>query len=136
MTGPCLRLHADGGSRGNPGPAGIGVVITDERGQVLKRLSTFIGRATNNVAEYAALIEGLEAALEYEPAAVTVFMDSELVVRQINGQYRVRKPDLQPLYGRAKRLLARIPETRVQHVPRERNQGADRLANEAMDRGS
>jgi ribonuclease HI len=136
VTGPRLRLHTDGGSRGNPGLAGIGVVITDERGQVLQRISTFIGRATNNVAEYAALIEGLETALAYEPAAVTIFMDSELVVRQINGQYRVRKPDLQPLHRRAMRLLARIPETAVQHVPRERNQGADRLANEAMDKKS
>jgi ribonuclease HI len=133
---PELDLYIDGASRGNPGEAGFGVHAT-AREQTVAELYGYLGRASNNVAEYRALIGGLEYALSTGARRVRVFSDSELVVRQVNGQYRVKHPDMVPLHRKARNLLARFDEARVSHVPRERNRAADALANRAVDeRGS
>ena len=129
-----LHIHIDGGSRGNPGDAGFGVYVEDGRGTVLAELYGYLGRATNNVAEYQALLHALRYALERRATAVRVFSDSELVVKQMNGQYKVKHPDMQTLHREARALLARIPDARIAHVRREQNREADRLANEALDR--
>jgi ribonuclease HI len=126
-------LQFDGGSRGNPGPAGIGVTIVDEEGVPLYELGEFLGTCTNNVAEYTALLRGLAAALAMGASKVVVRSDSELLVRQINGQYKVKSPDLKPLFQRAVGLMEQIGEVKVSHVYREGNTRADELANEAMD---
>ena len=131
-----LRLYTDGGSRGNPGPAGLGMVIEDDRGTRLWGGHRFIGTATNNKAEYLALIDGLRKAAEWKPDALEVYMDSELVVNQLGGRYKVRHADLQPLHRQAVGLLRTFPRFRVSHVPRERNRGADALANRAIDEGT
>jgi ribonuclease HI len=128
-----LRLFTDGAARGNPGPAGLGIVIEDENGKRLDGKKQYIGRATNNEAEYRALIEGLKAAAEWKPERLEVYLDSKLVVEQVNGSYRVRKPELQPLYQRAKELLGGFDEVVISHVEREKNRGADALANMALD---
>ena len=127
-------MQFDGGSRGNPGPAGIGVTITDDTGRPLYELGEFIGHCTNNVAEYTALLRGLSAAIAMGAASLTVRADSELVVRQLNGIYRVKSPDLKPLYAQAVNLMAQIKQVKVTHVYRESNSRADALANAAMDR--
>jgi len=129
-----LILQFDGGSRGNPGPAGIGVTITDDKGQRVYELGEFIGRCTNNVAEYTALLRGLSAAIALQADTLLVRADSELVVRQITGVYRVKSPDLKPLYQQAMELMAQIKTVKVNHVYRESNSRADALANMAMDR--
>ncbi|HVA37797.1 MAG TPA: ribonuclease HI family protein [Candidatus Dormibacteraeota bacterium] len=126
-------IHADGGSRGNPGPAAIGAVVAETDGRVVQEVSAYIGRATNNVAEYRALIEGLRAALELHFEAVRVRMDSELIVRQLLGEYRVKNEGLRPLYEEARRLLARFASVDLQHVPRSLNREADALVNRALD---
>jgi ribonuclease HI len=132
-----LQLHIDGASRGNPGEAGYGVFVTDADGAEVASLYGYLGRATNNVAEYQALLHGLRFALARGAAAVEVFSDSELLVRQLEGRYRVKNPGLQPLHREAQSLLARFAKARVTHVPRERNREADALANRAVDeRGS
>jgi ribonuclease HI len=131
-----LVLHADGGSRGNPGPAGAGAVLTTADGEEVAGLSRFLGTATNNVAEYQALIMGLEEARRRGCRELEVRLDSELIVRQLSGRYRVKSPHLKPLYDRARELLAGFGRVRVSHVAREHNQKADRLANQAMDRGA
>jgi ribonuclease HI len=137
MTAPLkLVLYADGGSRGNPGPAGAGAVLFDDKGETVEELSRFLGSATNNVAEYEGLIMGLEAALKRGASSLEVKLDSELLVKQINGQYRVKSPHLKPLFQKAKALLDRFDQVRVSHVRREFNKDADRLANQAMDRGA
>ncbi|MFQ5718510.1 MAG: ribonuclease HI family protein [Acidobacteriota bacterium] len=128
-----VRVFVDGGSRGNPGPAGLGVHAEANTGQTLADLYAFLGRATNNVAEYAALIVALTWAAESSHDAVQIFSDSQLMVRQFNGVYRVKSPGLRPLFERSKKLAAAIPELRVSHVPREKNRAADALANRAMD---
>lgn len=130
-----LIVEADGGSRGNPGPAGYGAVVRDAgTGQVLAEVAEAIGTATNNVAEYRALIAGLRAAAELTArATVEVRMDSKLVVEQMSGRWRIKHPDLLPLAGEARRLAAGFAGVRYDWVPRERNAHADRLANEAMD---
>jgi ribonuclease HI len=130
---PALRLHVDGASRGNPGEAGFGVHVTGEDGREVASLYGYLGRATNNVAEYQALVHGLRFALDRGAAAVDVYSDSELLVRQIGGRYRVKNPGLQPLHREAKSLLARFERARVVHVPRDRNREADALANRAVD---
>ncbi len=132
-TRPVLRLHVDGVSRGNPGEAGFGVHVTGEDGREVASLYGYLGRATNNVAEYQALLHGLRFALARGASSVEVYSDSELLVRQIGGRYRVKNPGLQPLHSEAKALLARFERARVQHVPRERNREADALANRAVD---
>jgi ribonuclease HI len=130
-----LIAHSDGGARGNPGPAGYGVVIEDESGRKVAALSEYLGHQTNNFAEYQGLIAALEYAIRHEPRAVKVLSDSELLVRQIKGIYKVKNPILQDLHGRAKELIAQLDWFSIGHALREHNQEADRLANEAMDRG-
>jgi ribonuclease HI len=131
-----LRLYTDGGSRGNPGPAGLGMVIEDDRGMRLWGGHRYVGKATNNQAEYLALIDGLRKVAEWKPDALEVYMDSELVVKQVSGRYRVRSADLQPLHRQVVGLLRGFSRVNVSHVPRERNRGADALANRAMDEGT
>ncbi len=128
-----LAIYADGAARGNPGPAGIGVVIEDERGRVLKEVSQFVGQKTNNQAEYMALIQGLEAAAEYQADAVQVRLDSELLVRQLRGEYKVKSPLLKPLMSQVQELLARYRVVGIEHIERQYNRAADRLANQAID---
>jgi ribonuclease HI len=130
---PALRLHVDGASRGNPGEAGFGVHVTTLDGAVVAALYGYLGRATNNVAEYQALLHGLRFALDRGTREVEIFSDSELLVRQLAGRYRVKNPGLQPLFREAASLLARFARSRVTHVPRERNCEADALANRAVD---
>jgi ribonuclease HI len=126
-------VYVDGGSRGNPGPAGIGAVITDADGHELDRANNFIGVATNNVAEYRALLLGLERALSLGAAQVEIVNDSQLVARQLTGEYRVKKDDLRPLHAAALEALAGFERWSVQSVPREQNELADELVNEAID---
>src|SRR3954454_50154 len=129
-----LTLEFDGGSRGNPGPAGIGVVIRAADGTPLLTLGRYIGKATNNVAEYTALNTALEEAKRLGAKRVKVRGDSELVVRQMTGQYRVKHPDLIPLYREAKALFDTFDEATIEHNYRHKNELADRLGNLAMDR--
>jgi ribonuclease HI len=128
-----LALYIDGASRGNPGPAGIGVVIKDHSGRTLAEISEFIGHGTNNVAEYRALIRGLEEAATLGARAVTVRSDSELLVRQLKGEYKVKSPDLSPLHLEAHRLLKGFSRAGVERIPRGKNAAADALANHALD---
>jgi len=127
-------VEADGGSRGNPGPAGYGAVVFDAvSGEVLAERAAGLGRATNNVAEYRGIIAGLQAALELGADDVEVRMDSKLVVEQMSGRWQVKHPDMKPLAKEAAALIARLPRVRFSWIPREQNKHADRLANEAMD---
>ena len=128
-----LRLHVDGASRGNPGEAGFGVYVTGDDGSEVASLYGYLGKATNNVAEYQALLHGLRFALARGASRVEIFSDSELLVRQVEGRYRVKSPGLQPLHREARGLLARFERTRIVHVPRERNREADALASRAVD---
>jgi len=127
-------IFVDGSSRGNPGQAGAGVLIQDTDGTVLLEQGYPLGRMTNNEAEYNALILGLEEALVLKAERVTLYADSELMVRQMNGQYRVKKPHLKALNTRANRLAGALTEFTITHVPRERNQSADRLAQQASSK--
>lgn len=126
-------MFTDGAARGNPGPAGLGVVIEDDQGLRLRGLCRYIGKATNNQAEYLAIIEGLRAVEELKPERLEVFLDSKLVVEQIAGRFRVKNGALAPLHHQAVELLGRFAQVDVNHVPRERNRGADALANRAID---
>lgn len=128
-----LTIHADGGARGNPGPAGIGAVITDEKGKVVKEVSEYIGAATNNQAEYQALIRGLEAAKKLGAIEVSVMMDSELIIKQLKQEYRVRDKDLASLFVKAWNLLHGFRKYTVRHVRRDKNKRADELVNQAID---
>jgi ribonuclease HI len=130
-----LIAHSDGGARGNPGPAGFGVLIKDESGRKVAALSEYLGHQTNNFAEYQGLIAALEYAIEHGPKALKLISDSELLVRQIKGIYKVKNATLQDLHGRAKELIAQLDWFSIGHAFREQNQEADRLANEAMDKG-
>ena len=130
-----LIAHSDGGARGNPGPAGYGVVIQDQSGEKIAQLSEYLGHQTNNFAEYQGLIAALEYALQHGPKALKVISDSELLVRQIKGIYKVKNATLQDLHGRAKELIAQLEWFSIGHALREHNQEADRLANAAMDKG-
>lgn len=130
-----LIAHSDGGARGNPGPAGYGVVVQDESGRKVAALSEYLGHQTNNFAEYQGLIAALEYAIEHGPKALKLISDSELLVRQIKGIYKVKNPTLQDLHARAKELIRQLDWFSIGHALREHNQEADRLANEAMDRG-
>lgn len=129
-----LTLEFDGGSRGNPGPAGIGVVIRAQDGTPLATIGRFIGRATNNVAEYKALILALEKAKELGAKKIQVRGDSELIVRQMRGEYRVKNADLKELYDEAQSLIYQFEDARIDHNLRDKNKLADKLANMAMDR--
>lgn len=130
-----LIAHSDGGARGNPGPAGYGVVIQDQSGHKVAHLSEYLGHQTNNFAEYQGLIAALEYALQNGPKALKLISDSELLVRQIKGIYKVKNAMLQDLHGRAKELIAQLDWFSIGHALREQNTDADRLANEAMDKG-
>ncbi|MGA3134509.1 MAG: ribonuclease HI family protein [Terracidiphilus sp.] len=127
--------HCDGGSRGNPGPSGYGAVIEDPQGRVVARLSEFLGVQTNNFAEYSGLIAVLKWAIENGAKRLRVASDSELMVKQMKGQYKVKSPGLRPLWEEAKRRAARLDRFEMRHTLRGGNQEADRLANEAMDKG-
>jgi len=128
-----LRVFCDGAARGNPGPAGAGAVLYTPDGRLVERLGRYLGRQTNNHAEYQGLILGLERALELGAREVEVYADSELMVRQLLGEYRVRAEGLLPLWRRARELLARFDRARIAHVPRERNAEADEMSNRAID---
>jgi len=130
-----LIAHSDGGARGNPGPAGYGVVIQDQSGRNVAQLSEYLGHQTNNFAEYQGLIAALEYALEHGPKALKLISDSELLVRQIKGIYKVKNLTLKDLHGRAQQLISQLEWFSIGHALREHNQEADRLANQAMDKG-
>ena len=132
---PEIVAFVDGGARGNPGPAGFGVHIEDAGGKTIAEFAEYLGHATNNVAEYSGLLAALEYATQHGHDSMRVVSDSELMVKQLNGAYKVKSPDLRPLYDRARREIARLRHFEVRHVLRERNRDADRLANEAMDKG-
>lgn len=134
-----IIVHSDGGARGNPGPAAIGVVIEKESGEIIEELSETIGDSTNNIAEYTAVLRGLHA-LQAAFGEKTVDLeidwrlDSELVVKQLAGEYKVKNPGLRPLFDEIRDLRARFPKLSLKHVRREENKEADRLVNEALDR--
>jgi len=133
-SGPSFLAHIDGGARGNPGPAGYGAhVVTDPGGEMVAELYGYLGTTTNNIAEYAALLALLEYAREAGAGSLRVRSDSELLVRQINGQYRVKDARLKILHAEAKRLMSALPRVAIEHVRREQNREADALANRAMD---
>jgi ribonuclease HI len=129
-----LTLNFDGGSRGNPGPAGIGVVVSAADGTPLVTLGRFIGRATNNVAEYTALIVAMEEARKLGARKIIIRGDSELIIKQMRGEYRVKNPDLRVLYDRAQVLFRQFEHAKLEHNLREKNELADKLANLAMNR--
>jgi ribonuclease HI len=134
MAGPRkIIIETDGASRGNPGLAGAGIVIKDESEHRIRQIAEFLGSMTNNQAEYRALIIGLKAAIEIAPQSVLIRMDSELVVRQMNGVYKVKNPALLPLYLEAAELAREVPNLTIVHVRREQNPGADAVANLAID---
>ena len=130
-----LVAHSDGGARGNPGPSGFGVVIEDQSGKKVAALSEYLGHQTNNFAEYQGLIAALEYAVKHEYKALKLISDSELLVRQIKGIYKVKNAALQDLHARAKELIRQLHWFSIGHALREHNQEADRLANAAMDKG-
>lgn len=129
-----LIIHTDGGARGNPGPAGLGVYITDPDGAVVMEHSRYLGEMTNNQAEYLAIVDALEHAKELGAEEVRMFMDSELAVKQLNGEYKVKNPELAKLFLRVHNLRIAFRKVTFTHVRRAQNKDADRLANEAMDR--
>lgn len=126
-------LYADGAARGNPGPAGAGAALVDEEGRVVGEAMRHLGHATNNVAEYTALIIGLEEARKHDVQDLEIRMDSKLVVEQMNGKWRIKHPNLKPLAVQAGALLASFPRRQIRHIPREQNAIADALANRAID---
>jgi ribonuclease HI len=134
-TANWYTAHCDGGSRGNPGPSGYGAVVEDAQGQVVARLSQFLGIQTNNFAEYSGLLALLQWALENGKTRLRVVSDSELMVKQMKGLYKVKSPGLLPLWQEARRLVARLEGFEMRHTLRGGNKEADRLANEAMDEG-
>lgn len=126
-------IYLDGGARGNPGPAGTGYLIFDEEDHLLAKEGRYIGFATNNVAEYTALVEALDRAREFGAQEIAIRSDSELVVRQLNRSYKVRDKKLKPLHERVRILLYPYSKVEIQHVPREENREADELVNQAID---
>ncbi len=130
-----FTAHCDGGSRGNPGPAGYGAVIEDAQGRVVAELSQFLGIQTNNFAEYSGLLGVLKWAVEHNAKHLRVISDSELMVKQMQGKYKVASPILRPLFEEARKLSRSIPNFEMRHTLRGGNKHADRLANEAMDKG-
>jgi probable phosphoglycerate mutase len=131
-----VTAHCDGGARGNPGPAGFGAVLQDESGHTLAELSEFLGHRTNNYAEYAGLLACLQWALDTHHLRLRVVSDSLLMVKQIQGKFKVASPDLKPLWEEAHRRIAQLDRFEITHALRHKNKAADRLANEAMDRGT
>jgi ribonuclease HI len=131
-----ITAHCDGGARGNPGPAGYGAIITDASGAILAQLSEYLGHRTNNFAEYSGLLGVLQWALDHHQPNLRVISDSELMVKQIQGYYKVKSPDLLPLWQKARQCIAKFDHFEISHALRHKNKDADRLANEAMDRGT
>ena len=131
-----IVAYIDGGARGNPGPAGYGVRIEDEQGTLVEEFSGFLGSATNNVAEYNGLVAALKYAQQHGHRHVHIKSDSELLVKQMRGEYRVKNPGLQPLYQQARAIALGLDRIIFEHVRREQNKDADRLANLAMDEGT
>jgi ribonuclease HI len=140
MTSIKLTLYTDGGARGNPGPAAAGVVVVDKDDVVQKTASRYLGETTNNQAEYRALLLGLETVGKVDPRNstveidLTILMDSELIVRQMEGKYKVKAPDLIPLHEDAKKLLSHFGKVSFRHIPREKNTQADALVNQCLDK--
>ncbi len=130
------RLFTDGASRGNPGPAGAGAALFDAAGCELAARSLALGHCTNNAAEYRALLLGLQTALELGCLQLDICLDSELIVRQLQGRYKVKHETLKPLFDEARHLLARLERWSVAHVPREQNRRADQLANQGIDKSN
>jgi len=130
-----ITIYSDGGARGNPGPAGIGAILYDEQKKVVAEVSEYLGEATNNQAEYKAIIAGLKKAKELGVDEADCYLDSELVVKQLNREYKVKNKDLAPLFLEIYNLNLSFKKVIFTHIPREQNGEADRLANEAMDRG-
>jgi probable phosphoglycerate mutase len=134
-SGPWISAHCDGGARGNPGPSGFGALVQDADGAVLAELSEFLGIQTNNYAEYSGLLASIDYALAHGHRRLRVVSDSELMVKQIQGKYQVKSPILRPLYDQAKKKIAQLDGFEITHALRHKNKDADRLANQAMDRG-
>ncbi len=130
-----ITAHCDGGARGNPGPAGYGAEVTDDQGNVVAELSEFLGVRTNNYAEYSGLLASLQYALDNNVPRLKVISDSELMVKQIQGKYKVNSPDLKPLWQEARNRIAKLEGFEIAHALRHKNKAADALANQAMDRG-
>jgi ribonuclease HI len=128
-----IIANIDGGARGNPGPAAYGVVIRNAQGEVLQEWGEYLGLQTNNVAEYSGLLAALDYAVEKKYPSLKVLSDSELLVRQMHGQYKVKNSALRELFGRAQALVRRLQQFSVEHVPRDRNKEADRLVNQVLD---
>src|SRR6201747_2633342 len=128
-----LTVNVDGGARGNPGPAAIGVVVRDADGAVVEAVGETIGKTTNNVAEYRALLRGIELAAANGATEVELVGDSELIVRQIEGRYKVKNADMKELHAKAKKMLAGFDSWSIRHVKRAQNSDADKLVNEALD---
>ena len=136
MKNKKIEIYVDGGSRGNPGPSGAGVVILGSGGKRLKEISKYIGETTNNIAEYNALLYGLEEALMLRIDEIVVNLDSELVARQLTGDYRVKDPGLKPLFERAMNMLKSFKSFEIRHIEREENKEADKLVNRAINLAS
>jgi ribonuclease HI len=132
-TRPAVIANIDGGARGNPGPAAFGVVIRNSKGELLAELSEYLGLQTNNYAEYSGLIAALEYTVREQYPALKIYSDSELLVRQMQGRYKVNNPALQQLFGRAQSLVRQLQSFHIEHVLRERNKEADRLVNKTLD---
>jgi probable phosphoglycerate mutase len=133
---PWVTAHCDGGARGNPGPAGYGAILHDEQGHILAELSEFLGVRSNNVAEYAGLLACLDWSLKNHHPRLRVVSDSLLMVNQIQGKFKVKSPDLLPLWDEARKRIAQLESFEIRHALRHKNKDADRLANDAMDRGT
>jgi len=129
-----LTIYTDGGARGNPGPSGIGVCITDEKGNKVKEISEHIGNATNNQAEYGALVRGLEEAKKLKADEISIFMDSELVVKQVKQEYKVKDKDLGVLFVKVWNILQEFNKWEIKHIKRDKNKRADELVNLALDK--
>ncbi|MBD3248251.1 reverse transcriptase-like protein [Candidatus Falkowbacteria bacterium] len=130
-----LIIHTDGGARGNPGPAGIGAVLKNTSGEIVAEVSEYIGETTNNQAEYKAVIAAMDKAKELGAQELDLYLDSELVVKQLNGEYKVKNKDLAPLFVKIYNAGLSFKKVVYRHIPREMNKEADKLANMAMDRG-
>jgi len=131
-----LIIYTDGGARGNPGPAGLGAILYNENREVVAEVSEYIGVATNNQAEYRAIIAAFDKAKALGASELDFYLDSELAVKQLNHEYKVKNKDLAPLFLQIHNLSLSFKKVSYTHIPRERNKEADRLANEAMDRGT
>ncbi len=131
-----ITIYSDGAARGNPGPAGAGAVLTGADGSVVAEVCSYLGEATNNQAEYRALLLAIDEALRHGATRLAIYADSELMVKQIRGEYRVKNEELRPLHGEIVKRLREVKQYTIEHVPREKNKHADRLANRAIDEGA